>query len=133
MPVTAQPLFDPSVLRAYDIRGIYGKTLHPESGRHVAAGLIHLARAELGKQVLRVVIGRDGRQGSQTLLNEAVSVFVRAGHQVDEVGLVTSPMLYYSVFSGDYDVGVMVTASHNPEEYNGFKIDRKSTRLNSSH
>jgi len=109
----------PSILREYDIRGVVGETLSAadatESGRSFAA----LVRAAGGR---RVAVGRDGRLSSPELEAALVTGLTSCGVDAVRVGLGPTPMLYFAVNTLGVDGGLMVTGSHNPPEYNGFKM-----------
>ncbi len=105
------------IFRAYDIRGVYAKDLTEE-----VAELIGLAYGTmLGNKGLTVV-GRDVRIGGDVLARGMARGLSRAGCDVLELGIVTTPMLYFSAMHFEADGGVQVTASHNPPEWNGFKL-----------
>ncbi len=109
---------DPSIFKAYDIRGLAGEQLDAASARRIGKSL---AERYHPKQVL---VGKDMRTSSDELENGLVEGLVSAGVSVTKIGLCSTPMFNFAVGSaaGIYDLGVMVTASHNPAEYNGFKI-----------
>ena len=111
-----------NIFRAYDIRGIAmgdKPDLTVEAAHHIGKATgTHFVR--LGRKDL--VCGRDGRVTSDDLTNAFIEGVLSTGLNVHDIGLATSPMLYYAVSIDDYDCGVNVTASHNPKEYNGFKI-----------
>lgn len=111
--------FDPTVLREYDIRGIVGKTLSAADARAVGRGF--------GTAVVRaggrtVALGRDGRLSSPELSRAAAEGLAACGLEVVDVGLGPTPMLYFAARAYGYDGGLMVTGSHNPADYNGFKM-----------
>jgi phosphomannomutase len=111
--------FDPTILREYDIRGIYDKTLTVADARAVGRSFGSIVRRNGGR---KVTVGRDGRLSSP-MLGPALSDGLRAcGIDVVDIGIVSTPMLYFSVYHFDSDGGVMVTGSHNPGDYNGFKM-----------
>lgn len=111
--------FDPTVLREYDIRGIVGKTLSEADARAVGRGFGTLVRRNGGT---RVCVGYDGRISSPALEAALVDGLKSTGLHVMRVGLGPTPMLYFSVYHHDADGGVMLTGSHNPPDYNGFKM-----------
>ncbi len=111
--------FDPTCLREYDIRGIVGKTLREADAYAIGQGFATLVRRGGGS---RVVVGRDGRESSVTLETELVRGLNEAGVDVVRVGLGPTPMLYYAEAVLDVDGGIQITGSHNPPEYNGFKM-----------
>jgi phosphomannomutase len=111
--------FDPTILREYDIRGLVGKTLFPAD----AAALGRAYGAELKRRGGRTVaVGYDGRLSSPELEGALVEGLASSGLEVLRIGLGATPMLYFSVFHLPADGGVMVTGSHNPPDYNGFKM-----------
>jgi len=111
--------FHPTMLREYDIRGIVGETLNPEDAFAIGRcfGSI-VVRAE-GK---KVVVGYDGRLSSPDLEPQLVAGLRACGLEVLRIGLVATPMLYYAAYALGTDGAVMVTGSHNPPDYNGFKM-----------
>lgn len=111
--------FHPTVLREYDVRGIVDETIG-------ALDALALGRA-IGTTVKRaggsrVCVGYDGRLSSPQLAEALTEGLLSTGTTVEMIGLGPTPMLYYSVFELDADGGVMITGSHNPPDYNGFKI-----------
>ena len=111
--------FDPTALREYDIRGIVGETLGEADAYAIGRGFATRVRREGGT---RVVVGWDGRVSSPTLAAELVRGLTDSGVDVVRVGLGPTPMLYYAENILEADGGVQVTGSHNPAEYNGFKM-----------
>lgn len=111
--------FHKSVLREYDIRGIVGDTLSAEDAVAVGRSLGTVIRRNGGK---KVAVGRDGRLSSPELAQAVADGLSDVGIDVVIVGVGPTPMLYFSVFELDLDGGVMVTGSHNPPDYNGFKM-----------
>lgn len=108
-----------SIFREYDIRGIAGRDLlSPDIetlGRAIGTYLIR----RKGK---RVNLGRDCRLSSPRLHDALLRGLLHAGCAVTDIGVIPSPLLYYSVYKFGADGGVMITGSHNPADYNGFKI-----------
>ncbi len=110
-------IIKPHIFRAYDVRGVYGEDLTEE-----VAELIGLAYGTmLGNKGLTVV-GRDVRIGGDVLARGIARGLSKAGCDVLELGIVTTPMVYFSTIHFKADGGVQVTASHNPPEWNGFKL-----------
>jgi phosphomannomutase len=110
--------FDATTLREYDIRGIVGKTLSGDDA--FAIGRVFgsiVARAGGSK----VAVGRDGRLSSPELEPRLVEGLMASGMEVLRVGCCPTPMLYYAAYALETDGAVMVTGSHNPPDYNGFK------------
>jgi phosphomannomutase len=119
MSLPAPHRFDRSVLREYDIRGIVGRTLSPDDARAVGRGFGTAVRERGGR---RVAAARDGRLHSPALQLALIEGLTSAGLDVVDVGLGPTPMLYFAAHTLDVDAGVQVTGSHNPSEYNGFKM-----------
>ena len=110
-------VFDPTVLREYDIRGVVGETLNADDAR--AVGRAFAAMAEEGA---RVCVGYDGRLSSPELEAAVVEGMTASGIQVLRIGLGPTPMLYFAVHHLAADGGLMVTGSHLPPDHNGFKM-----------
>jgi phosphomannomutase len=111
--------FDPTILREYDIRGVFGETLFPAD----AAALGRAFGSTLRRRGGRIVaVGYDGRISSPELEAALVEGLASTGLEVTRIGLGPTPMLYFAVFHLPADGGVMVTGSHNPADYNGFKM-----------
>ncbi len=107
------------IFKAYDIRGIVGSTLTTETARQIGQAI---GTEALARKVSTIVIGRDGRLSGPDL-SDALSEGIRAaGVNVIDVGRVATPMLYYAAHELGTLSGVMVTGSHNPPDYNGFKM-----------
>ena len=109
---------NPSIFKAYDIRGIVPSTLNEDVAK--ALGLAFGAAA-LAKGEKTVAVGRDGRLSGPSLSAALMQGLVAAGVEVIDVGLVTTPMLYFAA-STLCQSGIQVTGSHNPKDYNGFKM-----------
>ncbi len=120
--MTGNHTFDPTLLREYDARGIVGETLGEADARALGRALGTTVRRRSGKQTPLVAVGRDGRPSSPALEAALVEGLLASGADAVRVGLGPTPMLYFSVFHLDADGGVMITGSHNPPEYNGFKF-----------
>src|SRR5476651_2700816 len=109
----------PEIFKAYDIRGIVGKTLTPAAVEAIGRGLGSLARE---KNCATIVIGRDGRLSGPELSQALAAGIRKSGTNVIDVGMVATPMVYFAAHHYDTHCGVMVTGSHNPPEYNGIKM-----------
>lgn len=116
------------IFRAYDIRGIYPEEVNPE-----AVYLVSRALAEKVFKKGKIVIARDGRLGSPELYKAAIkglkhsNILQNVG--LIEVGLTTTPMFYFLVNKLKAMGGIMITASHNPKEYNGMKVAGKGAKM----
>ena len=111
--------FHPSSLREYDIRGIVGETLGEGDAYAVGRGFGSLVRRAGGT---RVAVGFDGRESSPILEKALIRGLNESGVDVTRIGLGPTPMLYYSEAELEVDGGIMITGSHNPAQYNGFKM-----------
>jgi phosphomannomutase len=111
--------FDPTSLREYDIRGIVGEALGPDDARAIGRGFATLLRRSGGK---RVAVGRDGRLSSPTLEAALIEGLTASGCDVVRIGMGPTPMLYYAEATLEVDGGIQITGSHNPGNYNGFKM-----------
>ena len=110
---------DPGIFKAYDIRGVVGRTLTEDACRHIGRAFATLARRE---GLSAVNISRDGRL-SGTVLARAVADGLRAGGvDVVDLGMNATPMLYYACATTPVTSGIQITGSHNPPEYNGLKM-----------
>ncbi len=110
---------DPGIFRAYDVRGVVGKNLN----RQVARLLGQSIGAVLVEKGLReMVVGRDGRQSGPELAGALAEGLRAAGVDVIDIGAVPTPVVYYATYRFNTGCGIAVTGSHNPPDYNGFKI-----------
>ena len=111
--------FDRTILREYDIRGIVGKTLNEADAYALGRTFAALATDEGAN---RLAVGRDGRTHSPVLAAELIRGLTEGGISVDDIGIGPSPMLYFAVSTLAVQGGIQVTGSHNPSDYNGFKM-----------
>ncbi len=111
--------FDPTSLREYDIRGIVGKTLGVADADAIGRGFGTRVRRAGGT---RVAVGYDGRLSSPELEAALVGGLTAVGVHVVRIGMGPTPMLYYAEATLEVDGGIEITGSHNPAEYNGFKM-----------
>lgn len=109
-----------SIFRAYDIRGVYPNELNEESALKIghACGLWFKNRSQSPK----IAVGGDTRNTTHILRRALINGLIKSGVNVVDVGTVTTPMLYFSVYNYGLNGGIQITASHNPPEWNGFKI-----------
>jgi phosphomannomutase/phosphoglucomutase len=110
---------DPTIFRAYDIRGVVDQTL--------TASAVELIGRAIGSEALQrgrntVVVGRDGRLSGPVLSSALIRGIISTGCDVKDVGCVPTPVLYFATYYLDTQTGVIVTGSHNPPDYNGLKI-----------
>jgi len=111
--------FDPTILREYDIRGVVGTTLSAADARAIGRAYSVMLTAAGGR---RVAVGYDGRLTSPELETALVEGLTTEGIDAVRIGRGPTPMLYYAAATLGVDGGVMVTGSHNPPDYNGFKF-----------
>ena len=111
--------FNPTILREYDIRGIVGDTLTEADAYALGRTFAALATDEGAR---RIAVGRDGRTHSGMLESALVRGLTEGGVDVVLTGMGPSPMLYFATHFLDVDGGIQVTGSHNPADYNGFKL-----------
>ena len=111
--------FDPTTLREYDIRGVIGKTLGEDDARAIGRSFGTRVRRNGGT---KVAVGYDGRLSSPMLEAALVEGLTQSGCDVVRIGLGPTPMLYYAVHELEADGGIQITGSHNPPDYNGFKM-----------
>ena len=107
------------IFKAYDIRGVVGKTLTPAIAEAIGQAVGSEAQA---RGVKAICIGRDGRLSGPDLSEALSKGILSTGTDVIDVGRVATPMLYFAAYELGTLSGVMVTGSHNPPDYNGFKI-----------
>jgi phosphomannomutase len=112
------PKFDPKIFKAYDVRGIVPDELDSEVAHHLGRALVTYLRPK------QVAVGGDMRLSSPELFKSLCEGITSQGAEVVDLGLTSTDGLYFAVGKFGYDAGVMVTASHNSREYNGFKICR---------
>lgn len=108
------------IFRSYDIRGLVGDQITPELAQLIGQAVGSEA-IDQGEQT--IVVARDGRTHSESLTQALIRGILRSGCNVINIGVVPTPLMYFSTYHfDDTSSGVMVTASHNPKEYNGFKV-----------
>ena len=107
---------DPSVFKAYDVRGVYPGELDEEGAERVGAAFIAVTGAS------RVAVGHDVRLSSPSIAQAFTAGAIAAGADVVELGLCATEMLYFAVADGGFDAGAVITASHNPPQYTGAKM-----------
>ena len=118
--------FNKTILREYDIRGIFEKDLNLIDALFLGKSFATLLKK---KKLKNVVIGYDGRISSLKIEKELVKGLLSKGIKVYKIGLVPTPLLYFSMYSNKLDSGIMITGSHNPPSYNGFKMLLKNKNI----
>ncbi|MCX6707515.1 MAG: hypothetical protein NT001_05250 [Candidatus Woesearchaeota archaeon] len=110
---------DSSIFKAYDIRGTYPHQINEYVAYRLGRAFVVFLKCK------QVVIGRDMRLSSPSLHDALIMGITDQGADVVDVGICSTPMLYFSIADYDNESGIMITASHNPKEYNGFKLCRR--------
>src|SRR5918995_3548113 len=114
-------MIDESIFKAYDIRGVYPENLDENVARDIGRAFVN----HLGLSGSRVVVARDMRLSSESLERAFTEGVTGAGADVLDLGLVSTDALYFAVGHLEEPGGAMITASHNPKDYNGFKLCRE--------
>ncbi|MCN4144294.1 MAG: phosphomannomutase/phosphoglucomutase [Thiohalomonas sp.] len=112
-------LITEKIFRAYDIRGVVGEFINADIFQKIAYGI---AKEMSELQQTQISIGCDGRNSSPELVKAIIDALLESGINVLDIGMVTSPILYFSAITKTDGNGLIVTASHNPADYNGIKI-----------
>lgn len=121
---------NPKIFKAYDIRGIVPTEMNDENITNIARAIYTFFSRDLGKKNLQVVLGRDMRISSPSFHEKIIAALVHSGAEVMDIGIVPTPSVYFAVKTYNYDVGIQISASHNPAEYNGLKmVKRKGEEL----
>lgn len=110
--------FNPTIYRSYDIRGVVPQELDETDAELIGRAFVVFTGAK------KVLVARDMRTTGQAMHTALIAGLTAQGADVIDIGMATSPLFYYSVWQSGADGGMMVTASHNPGKYNGFKMTR---------
>ncbi|MGC9361650.1 MAG: phosphomannomutase/phosphoglucomutase [Candidatus Syntrophosphaera sp.] len=113
-------MIDPTVFRQYDIRGIVGEEINDETYYLIGKGFGTYLRQKDGKTI---VLGGDARLTTPKMMEAFTKGALETGCDVTDIGMVATPVLYYAIWRMGMDGGAMVTASHNPSQYNGCKLN----------
>jgi phosphomannomutase/phosphoglucomutase len=119
-----------TIFRKYDIRGIVDKEITDEAALNIAKAFGTMMLHE-GRRT--IAVGRDCRHSSERFRDDIVQGLLSTGCNVVDVGMVPTPLLYFAIHHLETDGGVMITASHNPPEYNGFKLNPGAGRNRDIH
>ncbi|MCR9071433.1 MAG: phosphomannomutase/phosphoglucomutase [Alphaproteobacteria bacterium] len=117
--MTGRHRFDPTILREYDVRGVIGETLNDADAYALGRAFGTIVAQAGGK---RVAVGRDGRLSSPAIAAAAIGGLTDCGIDALDLGGCPTPALYFAVHELGADGGIMITGSHNPPDYNGFKM-----------
>lgn len=112
-------MINQDIFKSYDVRGIYPAELNEGSAFNIGRAFARQNKAK------RVVLGHDARLSSPVLFKALAAGILAEGAQTCDIGRVPTECLYFAVGNYDFDAGIMITASHNPKEYNGFKMLKK--------
>jgi len=115
----AMTKFDPQIFKAYDIRGVYPDQINEEIAYKIGRGFVEYLRPQ------NCAVGRDMRLSSPALWKSLIEGIIDGGTDIFDLGLCSTDGLYFAVGKFGYDSGIMITASHNPPEYNGMKMCTK--------
>jgi phosphomannomutase/phosphoglucomutase len=117
------------IFREYDVRGLVDEDLSDDLVRALGSAFATFMRRAAGSEVVTLALGWDVRPSSPRLRDALTEGMIAAGARVLDVGLVPTPVLYYACHRLETDGGVMITGSHNPPEYNGFKLGYRDLPL----
>ena len=116
---------NPQVFKDYDLRGVYGVDFDEELAYRLGLAFVAFRLDELKKTDLKLVVASDMRLSSPKLKEALIKGMVEGGATVIDIGLASTPTFYFAVAHYNYDGGIQVSASHNPKDWNGFKIVRE--------
>lgn len=119
---------NPEIFREYDIRGTVGREITEETATLVSKALVQYLTQE-GKTTGTIIVGHDNRLSSPELAKAAIKGIISTGWDVILIGTVPTPVYYYFLAKSKAEGGMMITASHNPPEFNGFKVNRGKDSL----
>lgn len=115
-------MINPAIFRQYDIRGTWEKDLTPEVAELIGRGYASYLLKSIAKDKAKISVGWDARLHSPVIRDSLIKGIAGAGIDVIDLGMCPTPLQYYSLHTLALDGGVMITGSHNPPEYNGFKL-----------
>ena len=115
-------MINPAIFRQYDIRGVWEKDLTNEIAELIGRAFASYLLKSINKERAKVSVGRDARLHSGTIQDSLVKGLNNSGIDVVDLGVCPTPLQYYSLFKLPIDGGIMITGSHNPPEFNGFKL-----------
>lgn len=115
----------PGIFKAYDIRGIFDQDFDGDMAYRLGLAFSEMRKDELKKDNINIVVGCDMRLSSPILKEKLIEGLTDGGANVIDIGLASTPTFYFAVAHYGYGGGILVSASHNPKEYNGFKLVRE--------
>lgn len=119
---------NPNIFKAYDIRGLYPEDINEEAAFSIAKAFVEFLRNKGEFSGQPIIVGRDARNSSDSLYEAVTEGLVSEKADVIDIGAVSTALFYWAIISQKAAGGIMITASHNPAEYNGFKICRVAAR-----
>lgn len=122
-------MFSPVIFREYDIRGVYNIQFNLDFAYNLGRAFATYVYSKTNKTKFKFSIGYDARQSSLSIVEKLSQGMKDSGAEVLILGLVSTPICYFSTFKLDLDGAIMVTGSHNPPEYNGFKVSLGKTTI----
>ena len=120
-------MFNQNIFKAYDIRGVFGVDFDSEFARELGIAYVNLRSKELSGKKLSVLIASDMRLSSPEIKVALIDGILSAGASVIDAGTISTPTFYFAVSNSQADGGIIISASHNPSEWNGFKIVREKS------
>lgn len=124
-------MFNPDIFKAYDIRGIFGQDFDLNFAFALGQAFPALLRQDgdcAPDKPLKIVVARDMRLSSPEISKQLIAGLLTTGTEVIDAGIISTPAFYFTVSNQQADGGIMISASHNPKEWNGFKIVRAKSR-----
>jgi len=116
---------NPEIFKMFDIRGIFPQELNEKTAYQIGRCFVHFLRKETKKDIFKIAIGKDVRPSSPVLFKALSKGICEEGCDIIDLGLIATPMLYFAVSHFGYDAGIIITASHNPNPFNGMKLTRE--------
>lgn len=115
------------IFKSYDIRGVYPEEINEEFAIPITRAIYKVLQTQLQTETpLTIAVGRDMRLSSPAIFDVVTKTLIDLGAHIVDLGIVSTPTFYFAVYKHGYDGGLQITASHNPKQYNGIKIVRKS-------
>ncbi|MBI5045998.1 MAG: hypothetical protein HZC14_03320, partial [Candidatus Niyogibacteria bacterium] len=122
-----------NIFKAYDIRGIYPEEINADAAYRIGLAFCRYLLKKTKKKDLKMVVGKDARLSSPELSKAFINGCLDASADVLDIGLSTTPMMYFATNFLKADGGAIITASHNPSQYNGIKlVDGRALPINPS-
>lgn len=113
---------EPSIFKSYDIRAVYPSELDEEGIASITRAVCKVVSQKTGKEKIKMVLSRDMRTSSPSLSDAVQKALLNLGVEILDIGIASTPSMYFAVFFLGADGGIQISASHNPKEYNGLKM-----------